>query len=87
MLPVERRARAHDRLPRTTQLTAPGACAVVPGSNGTITIDVPLSEASLDPGVAPFSAKLYSVTSSTMTPPQPANTVFSAAGSAACRST
>ena len=62
--------------PAATQLTAPGACASVPGSNGTITIDVPLSQVSLDPGVAPFSAKLYSVTASTMTLPQPANTIF-----------
>jgi hypothetical protein len=66
--------------PGATQLTAPGACAVVPGSNGTITIDVPLSQVSLDAGVAPFSAKLYSVTSSTMTLPQPANTIFSGGG-------
>ena len=36
--------------PGTTQITAPGACAVVPGANGTITIDVPLSLVSLDPG-------------------------------------
>ena len=62
--------------PGTTQLTAPGACATVPGANGTITIDVPLSQISLDPGVAPFSTKLYSVTASTMTLPQPANTIF-----------
>ena len=58
-----------------------------PASNGTITIDVPLSQVSLDPGVAPFSAKLYSVTASTMTLPQPANTSSSSAASAACRST
>ncbi|MFL6018577.1 MAG: hypothetical protein ACJ74V_13695 [Gaiellaceae bacterium] len=66
--------------PGATQLTAPGACAAVPGSNGTITIDVPLSQVSLDAGVTPFSAKLYSVTSSTMTLPQPANTIFSGGG-------
>jgi hypothetical protein len=65
--------------PGTTQLD-PSACAVVPGANGTITIDVPLSLVSLDPGVAPFSAKLYSVTTSTMTLPQPANTIFFAGG-------
>ena len=35
---------------------------------------------SLDPGVAPFSSKLYSVTASTMTLPQPANTVSSRGG-------
>jgi hypothetical protein len=62
--------------PAAAQLTAPGACATVPGSNGTITIDVPLSQVGLDPGVAPFSTKLYSVTASTMTLPQPANTIF-----------
>jgi hypothetical protein len=59
--------------PGTTTLTEPGACAVVPGANGTITIDVPLSQVSLDPGVAPFSSKLYSVTASTMTLPDHAN--------------
>jgi len=66
--------------PGTTQLTEPGACAVVPGANGTITIDVPLSLVSLDPGVALFSSKLYSVTASTMTLPQPANSVPSSGG-------
>jgi len=66
--------------PGTVQLTEPGACSVVPGVNGTITIDVPLSLVSLDPGVAPFSAKLYSVTASTMTLPKPANTLPSAGG-------
>jgi hypothetical protein len=55
--------------PGSSQLTAPGACAVVPGANGTLTIDVPLSSVSLDPGVAPFSSKLYSVSASTMTLP------------------
>jgi hypothetical protein len=63
-----------------TQITAPGACAVVPGANGTITIDVPLSQVSLDAGVAPFSSRLYSVTASTMTLPQPADSVFSGGG-------
>ncbi len=62
--------------PAAAQLTAPGACAAVTGTNGTITIDVPLSQVSLDLGVAPFSTKLYSVTASTMTLPQPANTIF-----------
>jgi hypothetical protein len=66
--------------PGTTQLTEPGACSVVPGPNGTITIDAPLSQVSLDQGVAPFSAKLYSVTASTMTLPKPANTVPSSGG-------
>jgi hypothetical protein len=66
--------------PGTTELTAPGACAVVNGNGGTITIDVPLSDVSLDPGVAPFSSRLYSVTASTMTLPQPAETVPSSGG-------
>jgi hypothetical protein len=66
--------------PGTTQLTAPGACTVVPGANGTLTIDVPLSLVSLDAGVAPFSSTLYSVTASTMTLPQPANAVPSSGG-------
>jgi len=63
--------------PGTAQITAPGACAAVQGMNGTITIDVPLSQVSLDAGVTPFnSTRLYSVTPSTMTLPQPANTIF-----------
>lgn len=66
--------------PGATPITTPGACAVVAGANGTITIDVPLSQVSLDPDVAAFSSKLYSVTASTMTLPQPANTVFSGGG-------
>ena len=66
--------------PGSTQITAPGACAVVSGAAGTITIDVPLSEVSLDPGVAPFSTRLYSVTASTMTLPGPANSVPSTGG-------
>jgi hypothetical protein len=66
--------------PGTTQLTAPGACSVVDGANGTVTIDVPLSEVSLDPGVAPFSSRLYSVTAATMTLPEPADTVPSLGG-------
>ena len=66
--------------PGTTQITAPGPCAVVPGANGTITIDVPLSLVSLDPGVAPFSSKLYSVTASTMTLPAAADSVPSGGG-------
>ena len=53
--------------PGSTQLTAPGACASKSGHNGTITIDVPLADVSLDPGVAAFSTRLYSVTASTMT--------------------
>ena len=66
--------------PGTTQLTAPGACAVVAGTNGTITIDVPLSLVSLDPGVAPFSPTLYSVTASTMTLPAAGESVPSRGG-------
>jgi hypothetical protein len=63
-----------------TQIAAPDACAVVQGVNGTLTIDVPLSQISLDPGVAAFSSKLYSVTASTMTLPQPANSDTLAGG-------
>ncbi len=37
------------------------------GRFGTITIDVPISDVSLDTGVAPLSNRLYSVTASTMT--------------------
>jgi hypothetical protein len=66
--------------PGATQLTAAGACAIVTGANGTITIDVPLAQVSLDPGVAPFSSSLYSVTASTMTLPVAANTVPSSGG-------
>jgi hypothetical protein len=50
------------------------------GSGGSITIDVPLSQVSLDPGVAPFSSKLYSVTSSTMTLAEAGNTIPWSAG-------
>ena len=80
MLPVNGALGLSIVYPGTTQLIEPGACAVVPGSNGTITIDVPLSQVSLDAGVTPFSSRLYSVTSSTMTLPQPANTIFSGGG-------
>jgi hypothetical protein len=66
--------------PGNTQLTAPGACASVPGRNGKITIDVPLADVSLDPGVAPFSSSLYSVTASTMTLPAQASSVPSLGG-------
>jgi hypothetical protein len=61
--------------PGTTEIAEAGACTAVPGVDGTITIDVPLSAVSLDAGVAPFSSRLYSVTASTMTLPQPANTL------------
>jgi hypothetical protein len=66
--------------PGSTQLTAPGACSVVSGTGGTITIDVPFADVSLDPGVAPMSSRLYSVTASTMTLPEAANTVPSEGG-------
>ena len=53
--------------PGTKQITAPGACSFALGPFGTITIDVPISDVSLDPGVLPLSNRLYSVTASTMT--------------------
>jgi hypothetical protein len=67
--------------PGTKQITAPGACSFVLGPSGTITIYVPIADVSLDPGVAPLSNRLYSVTASTMTlnappesvPPNPGN--------------
>jgi hypothetical protein len=53
--------------PGTKQITG-AACSFVPGPFGRITIDVPISDVSLDPGVAPLSTnRLYSVTASTMT--------------------
>jgi hypothetical protein len=66
--------------PGTTQLTDPGACAVVNGPNGTITIDVPISAVSLDAGVAPYSSRLYSVTASTLTMQGKASSVGSFGG-------
>src|SRR2546428_4662690 len=67
--------------PGTKQITAPGACSFKLGSFGTIIIDVPIADVSLDAGVAPLSNRLYSVTASTMTlnappesvPPNPGN--------------
>jgi hypothetical protein len=54
--------------PGTKQITASGACSFVLGTFGTITIDVPITDVSLDTGVNPFSANgLYSLTASTMT--------------------
>lgn len=53
--------------PGTKQITAAGACSSVIGPFGTITIDVPIADVSLDPGVAPISNRLFSVTASTMT--------------------
>ncbi|MFY9550981.1 MAG: hypothetical protein WAU32_07510 [Thermoanaerobaculia bacterium] len=67
--------------PGTKQITAPGACSFTLGPLKTISIDVPIADVSLDPGVAPLSSRLYSVTASTMTltappesvPPNPGN--------------
>ena len=67
--------------PGTKQISALGACSFVLGSFGTITIDVPIADVSLDAGVAPLSNRLFSVTASTMTlnappesvPPNPGN--------------
>jgi hypothetical protein len=66
--------------PGTTEITAAEACKVVTGPNGTITIDVPKSFVSLDPGVSRLDSKLYSVTASTMTLPAPAGSVPPVAG-------
>lgn len=50
------------------QISAPGACASVTGSNGTITIEVPIGSVSLEAGVGPLNVnRLFSVTASTMT--------------------
>jgi hypothetical protein len=62
--------------PGTTQITAPGACSFTLGPFGTITIDVPISDVSLDPGVAALTPnRLYSVTASTMTLTAPPESV------------
>jgi hypothetical protein len=53
--------------PGAKQITAPGACSFTLGPSGTITIDVPIADVSLDAGVAPLSSRLFSVTASTMT--------------------
>jgi hypothetical protein len=68
--------------PGTKQIIASGACAFVLGPFGTITIDVPIADVSLDAGVAPLTNRLFSVTASTMTllappesvPPDPGGT-------------
>jgi hypothetical protein len=60
--------------PGTTQITAPGACDVVTGPNGTITIDVPLTDALLQ-GVPTLDNTLYSVTATTLTAPSPPDSV------------
>jgi len=73
--------------PGTKQITARGACSFTSGLSGRITIDVPISDVSLDTGVTPLSGRLYSATASTMTltappesvPPNPGNfKIFSA---------
>jgi hypothetical protein len=66
--------------PGTTQITDPGACSVVSGPGGTVTIDVPIAQVSLDSGVTPYSNRLYSVTATTMTLPAQANSVPSLGG-------
>jgi hypothetical protein len=61
--------------PGTKQITAPGACSFVLGSFGTITIDVPIADVSLEAGVAPLTNRLFSVTASTMALPAPPESV------------
>src|SRR5206468_2532321 len=53
--------------PGYPEITAAGACSVVMGAPGTITIDVPLAQVSLGPSAEPLDRTLYSVTASTMT--------------------
>ena len=53
--------------PGKKQITARGACSFTLGPFGTITIDVPIADVSLDTGVSPLSNRLFSVTASTMT--------------------
>src|SRR5438876_1262676 len=62
--------------PGITQLPAAN-CLVTTGRNGTITIDVPLSNVS-EPGA--IDNRLHEVTASTMTLQQPANTVSPVSG-------
>jgi hypothetical protein len=59
--------------PGRTQITAAGACSVVIGPNGKITIDVPIAQVSLEDGTQTLSSTLFSVTASTMTLSSPAN--------------
>ena len=61
--------------PGTKQITAPGACTFTAGSFGTISIDVPIADVSLDSGVAPLSNRLFSVTASTMATAAPPESV------------
>lgn len=56
--------------PGAVQIAASG-CSVVKGAPGTITIDVPISQVSLQPNADPLDDNLYSVTASTMTLAQP----------------
>ena len=62
--------------PGMTQLSAAN-CQVTTGRNGTLTIDVPLSNVN-EPGA--IDNRLHEVTASTMTLQQPANTVPPVAG-------
>jgi hypothetical protein len=64
--------------PGARQLAA-DACRVSLGSPGTITIDVPLADATLG-SVPALDSKLYSVTATTMTLPAPAESVPSLSG-------
>jgi hypothetical protein len=68
--------------PGTAEITAPGACKETLGPSGSVTIEVPISQVSLQDGVAPLSKRLYSVTASTMTLPARANSepVFAGIG-------
>jgi hypothetical protein len=49
------------------EITTPGACTAVLGTNGSITIDVPKATVSLESGTTALDSTLYSVTASTMT--------------------
>ena len=66
--------------PGETEITDQGACSARTGTNGKITIDVPISQVSLDAGVAPYANRLYSVTASTITAPEPPESVPSLGG-------
>ena len=61
--------------PGTKQISAPGACSVVLGASGSVTIDVPIADVSLDAGVAPLTNRLFSITASTMTMNAPPESV------------
>jgi hypothetical protein len=66
--------------PGAEELTANGACVTKTGPNGTITIDVPTAKVALDTGVTPYANRLYSVTATTLTNPQPPESVPSLGG-------